>query len=217
MKLFKRTLRRTALMAPALALLTIPFSTGTASAATPGWGSDKPDVIGDCNAGKPDLCQYHEVSSWNAPGYWHAASNVFDNCEGTDPATYARSAAYETNTSYTYGTKETFEVSSGFSDKIQLGMKASVESNQSWTVGDKHTVTETQTNTVRAGYKGQYWFQPLWHHSQGWLEVHYGKRVDGHYFWYYPGQGSTGFQITTPVTWPDGTLQGVMKWTTWKC
>ncbi|MFJ8537121.1 hypothetical protein [Streptomyces sp. NPDC093591] len=217
MKSIKSGGRRLAVLAPAVALALIPFSTGTANAATPGWGSDKPDVIGDCNADKPDLCQYHEVNAWTAPGNWHAASNVFNNCQGTDNATYARAAAYETNTSYTYGTKETVEVSAGFSDEIQLGMKASVESNESWTVGDKRTVTETLTNTVRPGYKGQYWFQPLIRHSQGWLEVHYGSRKFGHYYWYYPGQGSTGFRIATPVAWGDGTLKGEMKWTTWKC
>ncbi|MBT2675703.1 hypothetical protein J7E95_33915 [Streptomyces sp. ISL-14] len=210
--------RRLAVLAPAFALVLIPFSSGTASANTsPGWGDDKPDVIWDCNNDNADSCQYHEVNAWNAPGNWHAASNVFNNCQGTDNATYARAAAYETNTSYSYGTKQTVEVSAGFSDKIELGMKASVESNETWTVGDKRTITETLTNTVRPGYKGQYWFQPLIHHSQGWLEVHYGKRKYGHYYWYYPGQGSTGFQIATPVAWGDGTLKGEMKWTTWKC
>ncbi|QOV36985.1 hypothetical protein IM697_00460 [Streptomyces ferrugineus] len=46
---------------------------------------------------------------------------------------------------------------------------------------------------------------PYERNSQGWLEVHYGKRKNGHSFWYYPGQGSTGVKIKTPVTWPDGT------------
>lgn len=217
MKAMKTSGRRLAVFAPALALVLIPFSSGTASAHTPGWGSDKPDVIGDCNAGKPDLCQYHEVNAWTAPGKWHAASNVFNNCQGTDNATYARAAAYETNTSYTYGTKQTVEVSAGLSDKIELGMKASAEWNESWTVGDKRTVTETLTNTVRPGYKGQYWFQPLIRHSQGWIEVHYGSRNHGHYYWYYPRKGSMRFQIATPVAWGDGSLKGEMKWTTWKC
>lgn len=218
MKILKNGRRRTAMLTPALALALIPFSTGTANANTsPGWGDDKPDVIWDCNNGNADSCQYHEVNAWTAPGDWHPASNVFNNCSGTDNATYARAAAYETNTSYTYGTSQTVEVSAGFSDQIELGMKASVESNESWTVGDKRTVTETLTNTVRPGYKGQYWFQPLLRHSQGWVEVHYGKRKNGHYFWYYPGQGSTGFRITTPVAWGDGSLKGEMKWTTWKC
>ncbi|MFD3505613.1 hypothetical protein ACFWWT_46505 [Streptomyces sp. NPDC058676] len=45
--------------------------------------------------------------------------NVFNNCQGTDNATYARAAAYETNTSYSYGTKQTVEVSAGLSDEIQ--------------------------------------------------------------------------------------------------
>ncbi|MDO0913331.1 hypothetical protein QQM39_21520 [Streptomyces sp. DT2A-34] len=40
---------------------------------------------------------------------------MFNDCQGTDNATYARAAAYETNTSYSYGTKQTVEVSAGFS------------------------------------------------------------------------------------------------------
>ncbi|MFI2201858.1 hypothetical protein ACH47Z_14005 [Streptomyces sp. NPDC020192] len=71
-------------------------------------------------------------------------------------------------------------------------MKASASSTETWTVGD-----------VR--------------HSQGWVEVHYGRRNYGHYFWYYSGQGSNGFRIDTAVAWPDGSIKGNLYWATWKC
>jgi hypothetical protein len=67
------------------------------------------------------------------------------------------------------------------------------------------------------GEAGGYWFAPYERNSQGWLEVHYGKRKLGHYHWYYPGQGSTGVHIKTPVLWPDGTMKGKWYWATWKC
>ncbi|MFJ4567696.1 hypothetical protein ACIP4U_29190 [Streptomyces caelestis] len=44
-----------------------------------------------------------------------------------------------------------------------------------------------------------------------------GSRNHGHYYWYYPGQGSAGLEIDTPVAWADGSLKGEMRWETWKC
>lgn len=43
----------------------------------------------------------------------------------------------------------------------------------------------------KPGEAGGYWFAPYWRRSQGWIEVHYGKRKQGHYYWYYPGTGTT--------------------------
>ncbi|WP_405539850.1 hypothetical protein OG787_48180 [Streptomyces sp. NBC_00075] len=103
--------RRLGLLAPALAVLILPFSTGTASAAydnsnlTPGWDPNThPDVIADCNGGhggmKPDLCQYHETQAWTSLGKRHQATNVAANCAGSDNGTYSFTASYATNTSY---------------------------------------------------------------------------------------------------------------------
>lgn len=217
MNVLKRSRARAALLAPAAALMLFA-SAGTASAnSSPGWGDDKPDVLSDCNQGNADLCQYHEINAWTSYGDWHESSNVFSNCSGTDNATFQIASAYATNTSYSYQQSTSVEVSAGFSDTIELGMKASTETSETWTLGDTRTNTQTVTSTVRPGYKGGYSFRPLVRHSQGWIEVHYGKRVDGHYYWYYPGQGSDGFRIDTPVAWSDGSLKGELKWETWKC
>jgi hypothetical protein len=205
------------LLAPALALVLIPFSAGTASAnSSPGWGDDKPDVIADCNANHAK-CQYHEVKAWTALGKRHQASNVAANCAGTDNGSYAVSYNYSTNTSYSYERGQTLEISAGFSDDFEAGMSVSQSSSETWTVGTARTAGSTFTNTIRPGYEGAYWFAPYIRHSQGWVEAHYGKRKHGHYYWYYPGQGTTGVHVDTPVAWSDGSLKGKLYWATWRC
>ncbi|WP_406457809.1 hypothetical protein OH768_27080 [Streptomyces sp. NBC_01622] len=222
MKVFPRGRRRLALLAPALALVLIPFSTGTASAnSSPGWGDDKPDVLAGCNhhgdVRWPRSCQYHEVNAWTALGKRHQASNVVGNCGGTDNGTYAVTYSYATNTSYSYEQGQSIEVSAGLSDTFEAGMSASSSSSETWTLGNTRTATSTITNTIRPGYKGAYWFAPWVRHSVGWIEAHYSKRTNGHYYWYYPGQGSSGIHIDTPVAWADGSLKGELYWATWKC
>uniref|UniRef100_A0AAU2AE51 Secreted protein n=2 Tax=unclassified Streptomyces TaxID=2593676 RepID=A0AAU2AE51_9ACTN len=220
--------RRLGLLAPALAVLILPFSTGTASAAydnsnlTPGWDPNThPDVIADCNGGhggmKPDLCQYHETQAWTSLGKRHQATNVAANCAGSDNGTYSFTASYATNTSYSYEEETKLEVNAGFSDVFEGGVKASTSSTEKWTVGDTRTTTQTLTNTIRPGYKGAYWFAPYIRHSRGWLEVHYNKRNHGHYYWYYPGKGAAKVGVDTPVALNSGELKGVMYWAVWKC
>ncbi|MEV0739917.1 hypothetical protein AB0I51_29180 [Streptomyces sp. NPDC050549] len=220
MKLLKRNLRRTALLAPALALLTIPFSAGSASAYSPGWDpSTHPDPIGACNGQGPriNLCQYHEVHAWTALGKRHQASNVVNNCAGTDNGTYAVTYTYSTNSSYSYQSTQSLEVSAGFSDELEAGIKGSTSTSETWTLGTTRTATATITNTIRPGYAGAYWFAPYVRHSQGWVEVHYDKKQFGHWDWFYPNRGSNGVRIDTPVAWSDGSLKGQVYWATWKC
>lgn len=62
------------------------------------------------------------------------------------------------------------------------------------------------------------WIAPYIHHPQGWLEVHYGKRKDGHSYWYYPGKGATGVHIDTPVSLKStGELKGQFYRAAWNC
>ncbi|MEU6256661.1 hypothetical protein [Streptomyces sp. NPDC047043] len=219
MQLMKRGRGKLAVLTPALALLLIPFSAGTASANTsPGWGDDKPDVIWDCNHGKTDLCQYHEVKAWTALDKRRQVSPVIANCASSRDVTLTRTDTNTTNTEYSFSQSTSVEVSVGFSDKLEEGVKASQSQTETWTVGQTHTATETHTSIIPAGEKGAWWFAPYVHHSQGWLEVHYGKRKHGHYFWYYPGRGSTGVHVNTPVYLKNtGELKGQFYWATWKC
>ncbi|MCD9879750.1 hypothetical protein [Streptomyces guryensis] len=223
MRLKKPGRGRPAVLIPALALLLIPFSAGTASANTsPGWGDDKPDVIADCNAGKPDLCQYHQVNAWTARGKRHQATNVVSNCASTRDLTDTLTASYTTGTSYSYEQSRSLEISAGFaSNGISSGITASNSSTETWGVNSTNTITQTFTATIPAGMKGAYWFQPYVRHSQGWIEVHYHKKQHGHWIWYYNGKDTGHVHIDTPVLWKDGALRGQIKgewfWATWKC
>ncbi|MGC9541981.1 hypothetical protein [Streptomyces sp. UG1] len=191
MKILKNGRRRMAMLTPALALALIPFSTGTANANTsPGWGDDKPDVIWDCNN---------------------------NNCAGSRDQGFDLTFRVDRTTEYSFQQTTGVEVSAGFSDVLEGGMSASSSQSETWKAGTTTSASTTLKGTIPPGEAGGYWFAPYERHSQGWLEVHYGKRKNGHYFWYYPGQGSTGVNIKTPVTWPDGTMKGKWYWATWKC
>ncbi|MGW3106362.1 hypothetical protein [Streptomyces sp. NPDC001100] len=137
------------------------------------------------------------------------------NCAGTDNGTYAVSYTYSTNSSYSYENSQRLEVSAGFSDELQAGIKASTSSSETWTLGT--TRTATATITIRPGCAGAYWFAPYVRHSQGWAEVHYNKRQFGHRDWFYPYRGSSGVRIDTPAAWSDGSLKDQVYWATWKC
>lgn len=109
-------------------------------------------------------------------------------------------------------------VSAGFSDKLEGGVTASASQTEKWSVGSTRTTTETHTSIIPAGRKGAWWFAPYVHHSQGWLEVHYGKRNHGHYYWYYPNNGGNGVRVDTPVYLTNnGALKGNFYWADWKC
>ncbi|GAA3826142.1 hypothetical protein ACFS5L_43125 [Streptomyces phyllanthi] len=83
-------------------------------------------------------------------------------------------------------------------------------------VGRTAGATTTFSGSIEEGEAGGYWFAPYRRKSQGWIEVHYGKRKHGHYFWHYPGKGSTGVRINTPVMNSDGTVKGKWYWANWK-
>lgn len=219
MKILKNGRRRTAMLTSALALVMIPFSAGTASAnTTPGWGDDMPDVIWDCNNGNADLCQYHEQSAETELGKRVQVSNVISNCASNRDLTLTRTDTHTTSTEYAFQQETSVEVSSGFSNTFEAGMKASDTQTETWKVGSAHTATETHTTTIPAGQRGAWWFAPYIRHSQGYLEVHYGERKHGHYFWYYPGNGGLpGIDIKTPVFLPTGELKGNFYWATWNC
>jgi hypothetical protein len=219
MKLKKPGRGKLAVLAPALALLLIPFCSGTAAAnSTPGWGDDAPDVIWDCNNGNADSCQYHEQGAWTELGKRRQVSNVISNCASNRDLTLTRTDTNTTNTEYAFEQSTSVEVSAGFSDTFEAGMKASESQSEAWKVGSAHTATETHTTTVPAGQRGAWWYAPYVHHSQGYLEIHYGKRNHGHYIWYYPGNGSLGIDIQTPVYLPGtGELKGNFYWATWNC
>ncbi|MEH0421407.1 hypothetical protein [Streptomyces sp. B21-083] len=179
-------------------------------------------MIWDCDHGKTDMCQYHEVNAWTALGKRRQVSNVINNCASNRDLTLTRTDT-NTNTNtmstqYSFEQSTSVEVSVGFEDKLVAGVKASSSQSETWTVGSTRTATETHTSTIPAGQRGAWWFAPYVHHSQGWLEVHYGKRKQGRYFWYYPGQGSTGVHVDTPVYLKgNGELKGQFYWATWKC
>ncbi|MDF3146123.1 MULTISPECIES: hypothetical protein [unclassified Streptomyces] len=220
MKILKNGRRRTAMLTSALALVLIPFSAGTASAnTTPGWGDDMPDVIWDCNNGNADSCQYHEQNAETELGKRRQASNVISNCASNQPVTLTRTDSNTSSTEYAFEQQTSVEVSAGFSDTFEAGMKASESQSETWKVGSAHTATETHTSTIPPGQQGAWWFAPYVRHSQGYLEVHYGSRNHGHYIWYYPGNGGLpGVDVLTPVFLPGtGELKGVWYWATWNC
>lgn len=218
MKVMKTGRRRLATLTPALALLLIPFSTGTANANTsPGWGDDKPDVLWDCNNGRTDSCQYHEVKAWTELGKRRQVGNPVYNCAGSSPLGFDVIFRTDRSTSYSFQQEEKVEVKVGFEDVLEGGMSASVSQTEKWEVGKTTSASTTLRGTIQPGEAGGYWFAPYWRKSQGWIEVHYGKRNHGHYFWYYPGKGSTGVQINTPVMNSDGSMKGKWYWATWKC
>ncbi|MBO4257741.1 hypothetical protein [Streptomyces griseorubiginosus] len=217
MKLFKRNLSR-GLLVPALALLMLPFATGTANANTsPGWGDDKPDVIWDCNHGRADSCQYHQVNAWTALGKRRQVGNTVNNCAGSSPLRFDITFRTDRSTSYSFEQQTSVEVSAGLKDTFEAGVSASVSQTEKWEVGTTTSASTTLSSNIQPHEAGGYWFAPYWRHSQGWLEVHYGKRRDGHYYWYYPGRGTGGVQITTPVMNSDGSMKGQWYWATWKC
>ncbi|RPF34941.1 hypothetical protein [Streptomyces sp. TLI_185] len=219
MKLQKPGRGKLAALAPALALLVIPFSAGTASAnTTPGWGDDAPDVIWDCNNNNADSCQYHEQDAFTELGKRRQASNVISNCASNQPVTLTRTDTNTTSTEYAFEQSTSVEVSTGFENTFEAGMKASDSQTETWKVGSAHTATETHTSTIPAGQRGAWWFAPYVHHSQGWLEVHYGSRNHGHYIWYYGNNGGLpGIDVQTPVFLSNGELKGNWYWATWNC
>ncbi|MCL8010995.1 hypothetical protein [Streptomyces sp. AS02] len=218
MKILKSGRRRMAMLTPALALVLIPFSAGTANAnTTPGWGDGEPDVIWDCNHDNADSCQYHEVNAWTELGKRRQVGNPVYNCAGSAPQGFDLTYKTDRTTEYSFEQTTGVEVTAGFSDVLQGGMSASSSQSETWKVGTTTSASTTLKGTIPPGEAGGYWFAPYERNSQGWLEVHYGERKNGHYFWYYPGQGSTGVKIKTPVTWPDGTMKGKWYWATWKC
>ncbi|MFE0251414.1 hypothetical protein [Streptomyces sp. NPDC059010] len=218
MKLLKSNRGRFGALALALALALIPLSTGTASAnTTPGWGDDKPDVIWDCNNGKADSCQYHETNAWTSLGKRRQVGNPVNNCAGSTPLGFDLTFRTDRSTEYSFQQETKVEVSAGFSDVLTGGMSASSTQTETWKAGTVTSAGTTLKGTIPAHEAGGYWFAPYERHSQGWVEVHYGKRKNGHYFWYYPGQGSTGVQINTPVKLSDGSMKGQWYWATWKC
>ncbi|WP_159029303.1 hypothetical protein [Streptomyces viridochromogenes] len=216
--LMKAGSRRLGVLAPALALVLIPFSSGTASANTsPGWGDDKPDVIWDCNNGKADSCQYHEVKAWTQLGKRRQVGNPVYNCAGKRDLDVERWWTASRTTSYSFQQETSHEVSAGFSDTISAGVSVSSSQTEKWEVGRTSTTSNKLTAHVPPGMAGGYWFAPYWRKSQGWIEVHYGKRKNGHYFWYYPGKGSRGVEINTPVFNSDGEMKGKWYWAVWNC
>jgi hypothetical protein len=219
MKILKNGRRRTAMLTSALALVLIPFSAGTASAnTTPGWGDDMPDVIWDCNNGNADSCQYHEQNAETELDKRRQVSNTISNCASNRDVTLTRTDTTTTSTEYAFQQETSVEVSSGFSNTFEAGMKASDTQTETWKAGTAHTATETHTSTVPAGQRGAWWFAPYVRHSQGYLEVHYGERKHGHYIWYYRGPGGLpAIDVKTPVFLPNGELKGNFYWATWNC
>jgi len=210
--------RRMAVMTSALALALIPLSTGTASANTsPGWGDDKPDVIWDCNHGNLDLCQYHEANAWTQLGKRRQVGNPVYNCASSRDLGFDLAFRTDRSTSYSFQQETKVEVNAGFSDVLEGGMSASVSQTEKWEVGRTSSSGTTLKGVIPPHRAGGYWFAPYWRKSEGWLEVRYGKRKHGHYYWYYPGKGSKGVQIATPVMNSDGSLKGKWYWATWKC
>jgi hypothetical protein len=218
MKILKNGRFRTAMLSPALALALIPFATGTANANTsPGWGDDKPDVIWDCNNGEADSCQYHEVNATTVLGERRQVGNPVNNCAGSTPLGFDLMFKTDISTEYSFEQQTQVEVKAGFSDVLEGGMSASTSQSETWKVGTVSSASTTLKGTIPPGEAGGYFFAPYERHSEGWLEVHYGKPKFDHYYWYYPGQGSTGVKIKTPVTLSDGTVKGQWYWATWKC
>ncbi|MFF7985775.1 hypothetical protein ACFZDK_42825 [Streptomyces sp. NPDC007901] len=217
MRLKKTGRRKLAVLTSALAVLLIPFSAGSASANTsPGWGDDRPDVVWDCNHGKAK-CWYHEVNAWTALGKRREVGNPIYNCSGSQTVDQTLTWRTDRTTSYSFEQSTSVEVSAGLAKEIEAGMTASSTQTETWQVGTTLSASQSLTSHVPPGEAGGWWFAPYWRHSQGWIEAHYGKRNHGHYYWYYPGRGSTGVQTTTPVRLSDGQMKGKWYWATWKC
>ncbi|MFC0437382.1 hypothetical protein [Kutzneria buriramensis] len=198
---------------------------GTASAAYHGpwqsvaWANDgtTPDVVGDCNQNDggvvPHYCHYHEVQTYDQLGGVHQVGNLLSNCGSNATLTQTITQTYTTISSYSYSRTSEFSTNVGLQmeEGFTGGVSASMSKTQTWTVGTMVSTASSIAITVPAHSRGALYFQPRIHVSQGWLEVNYWERNHGHYFWYYPGQGTTGVTVKVPIQNSDHTFSGIFS------
>lgn len=178
-----------------------------------------PDAQGDCLGGnggtKPDKCIWHEVSHDFSEGRASRVSTEYYNCHGTTTNSESASWSYSTSASVARETNSSsgWSLSGGFSDGVAatLGLDGQSGSSTTYTTGTTSTAMQTYTLNVPPGQKAWLTFVPKYRRSHGWLEVHYGSRMYGHFFWYYPYQGASNVTVLTPLTLPNGMADGDIK------
>lgn len=201
----------------ALSISTASADTGQ----TPGWGDHNgmPDIVGDCKgqgAVTPDRCTF--VPTYQSVGMWPAgterASSILSNCTGQRDATLSVARWYSYNYSIAYSKESTVSATLNLNiDSVNLGsIGASTSYGVTTTYGTASTATETVAMPVPAGYKGWFEFTPRVQLVGGWIDIHYPKRVYGHYNYHYPGLHANNVWVIRPLLRGDGLLDG--KWTT---
>jgi hypothetical protein len=165
------------------------------------WSNDgaHPDIISNCNGDstpKPDKCIFHIVSHSLVTQSSRRVSPILGQCKQSTSADLTFTWSYTSTTSIS----ESITISEGAELLTAMGSGISATYDQSWSWSKEKSTTTGGSikETVPANYDGWIQFTPKVDIYRGWLEVHYGKRIDGHYFWYYPYQGASSFVVTSP-------------------
>jgi hypothetical protein len=178
------------------------------------WSNDgaHPDVISNCNEDstpKPDSCYFHVVNHYAQLGSYRQVSAPVNQCNESGGGTFSINWSTTQTSTYSYSKGYTVSVVKGLTeDGITLGLRDTKVVTTTWTTSSSASTGGSVTVSIPAHHKGWITWAPRLEVANGWFEVHYGKRIDGHYFWYYPYQGSSQIQVTTAKQLPDGTADG---------
>ncbi|MFA0929278.1 hypothetical protein RA263_02570 [Pseudomonas syringae pv. tagetis] len=216
-------------VAAKLALLTLLCS-GSALAGydgvwrSPLWAPDgtRPDAQGDCLGGnggtKPSSCIWHEVRHDYSEGPAVVVGDTYYNCNSKVANSFNITYMYQSSSSVTVehsqSSTASFDLKGEFSDAVSatLGISNTTSSSKGYTTGKTSTVSQMYTVNVPAHQKAFLTFIPKYRRSFGWLEVNYGHKIYGHYYWYYSGKGSSDVVALTPLYQVGtGTALGVIK------
>jgi hypothetical protein len=189
------------------------------AAGVSGWESDywpnddtHPNVISDCNGDggnvKPDACLYHVVSTEEQLEDYRQASVVVSQC-GEIGATFTLTWMAAETTKYTWGKGSTIAFGPGrIVEDITAGLKSNISQMTTHSLGETANAGGSVSFEVPAGHKGWITWAPRMYVAHGWMEVQYPTKVYGHYYWYYPSQGSGNLITEVPKRLPDGSADG---------
>lgn len=178
---------------------------------SPLWSPDgaHPDAQGDCLGGnggtRPSACIWHEVSRDYSEGAAVVVGDTYYNCKSTVANSFAVTYIHQSSSSVTYESRKSvskkLDLKGDFSKavSVSLGISEDTSSSKGYTTGTTSGTQQTYTVNVPAHQKAFLTFIPKYRRSHGWLEVHYGHRLYGHFFWYYNFKNSSDVIVYTPL------------------
>lgn len=197
---------------------------------SPLWKPDgtRPDAQGDCLGGnggtKPKSCKWHEVRHDYSEGRAVVVGNTYYNCNSQVQNSFAIAYTYQASSSVSVSTSNAVGVNFGLTGKFSeavsatLGISDTYTSTKGYTTGKTSGVIQTYTVNVPPRQKAFLTFIPKYRRSFGWLEVDYGHKIYGHYYWYYSGKGASDVVTYTPLYQVGtGLALGVLKPVYVKC